>query len=124
MSAKAPAYQARLDHLEHEVRSLRELCEKVRTDRSIIVPIETLASEDFALLRPFQIVVQPVEAGYLATFFDAGVSTGGDTQEEAVANLKDLLIDLFEAHEQDEAILGPVPAKQLAVLRTILQRAK
>jgi predicted RNase H-like HicB family nuclease len=91
--------------------------------RSIIVPIETLEPEPYELVRPVHVVVQPEEDSYVATFFDANVNASGETQQDAVANLKDMLVTLFERLEKEPRTnLGKGPALQLAVLRSILRR--
>ncbi|GAF95929.1 unnamed protein product, partial [marine sediment metagenome] len=33
---------------------------------------------------------------YIATFFDANISASGDTQTEAIFNLKDMIVGTFE----------------------------
>ena len=89
----------------------------------IIVPINILASERYVLIKGIPSVVQPMGDGFTATYFDANVATSGDTQEEAVSNLKVLLIELFEDLETERPEdLGPEPRHQLAVLREIIQR--
>ena len=90
--------------------------------QSVVVPITTLQPEPFDLLRDIPVVVQPTDDGYLATFFDANISMTGDTQEEAVANLRMLLVDVFEELQKEEAQLGPHPARQLAVLHSFMKR--
>ena len=86
----------------------------------IVVPIGTFAPEPFSLREPIWAVVQPVDDGFVATFFDANISTSGDTQEEAAANLKDLILDIYLDLEKEPAErLGPEPKRQLAVLKSI-----
>jgi hypothetical protein len=90
---------------------------------SIVVPITTLAPEPFELLREISVVVQPVEHGYTATFFDANINSSGDTQEEAVSNLKSLVVEIFSDLESEPAArLGPEPVRQLKVLSMFLRR--
>ena len=89
---------------------------------SLLVPITTLAPEPFDLHRPIQVVVRPAGEEYVATFFDANISMSGDTEEEAISNLRELIVDVFEELEADEANLGPEPSRQLAVLRTFMER--
>ena len=89
----------------------------------IIVPIVIFAPEPFRLSDPIWTVVQPIDDSFVATFFDANVSTSGDTQEEAVANLKDLILDIYvDLEEEPEERLGPEPKRQLAVLRSLIRR--
>lgn len=91
-------------------------------EQSMIVPITTLEPEPFDLLQHIPVVVQPTDDGYLATFFDADIGMTGDTKEEAVANLRLLLADVFEKLEREEALLGPHLVRQLAVLRKFMKR--
>ena len=116
--------------LQIEVGGLTRQC-KILQDRiqqlegsavSMVVPITTLAPEPFDLLREFPMTVVPEDGGYLATFFDAGISMTGDTREEAVANLRMMLVDMFDDFEAQEHQLGPEPKRQLDVLRTFIRR--
>ena len=92
------------------------------TSPSLVVPITTLEPEPFDLLRNIPVVVQQTDDGYLATFFDANIGITGDTKEEAVANLRVLLADVFEELEREEARLGPHLVRQFAVLRSFMKR--
>ncbi|MFZ1935854.1 MAG: antitoxin family protein [Thermoguttaceae bacterium] len=89
---------------------------------NVHVPITTLEPEPFDLLRSIPVVVQPADDSFQATFFDANIGITGDTKEEAVANLRVLLVDVFEELEKEEARLGPQMVKQLAVLRAFMKR--
>lgn len=112
----------RLAKLEEEVQALKTLAGQLRDSQSIVVPITTLDPEPFELLCEIRVVVQPTDDGYLATAFDVNIGITGDTQEEAVGNLKELIVDIFDELEHDEGKLGPVPARQLAVLRSLIKR--
>ena len=105
----------------NEIREINaELTRRVET---ILIPIATLAPEPYALVRAIPVVVQPAGREFVATFFDANISTAGDTQEEAVANLRSLLLDMFEYLESEPPeALGPEPTRQLGVLRVFLKR--
>jgi len=89
---------------------------------SFCVPIETLTPEPYIVRRPFHVVVRPSDGEFIATFFDANLGMSGDTAEEAVQNLKAIIVDTFEQFEQHEAVLGPEPARQLAVLREFIRK--
>ena len=112
----------RLRELEADVAALRRDLVHLRDSRPIVIPVTTLAPEPVAVLRDIPVVVRPTEDGYLATLFDANIGMTGDTQEEAVENLKALLVDVFEQLEREESHLGPGPQRQLATLRTFLTR--
>ena len=89
----------------------------------IVVPISTFAPEPFSLRETMWAVVQAVEDAFVATFFDANISTSGDTQEEAIANLKDLILDIYlDLEREPEERLGPEPKRQQAVLQSLIRR--
>jgi hypothetical protein len=118
----ALAQSGRVARLEREVLVIKDHCKKLRDGQSMIVPVETLAPEPFVLKRPFHVVVRPSDGAYEATFFDANIGMVGDTEAEAVQNLKLLIVDTFEMLESNEAVLGTEPTLQLAVLRELIQK--
>ena len=63
----------------------------------ILVPITSFAPEPYQLVRQILTVIQPSEGGYIASFFDANVHASGDTEEEALRNLKSLILDVFDS---------------------------
>ena len=87
-----------------------------------MIPITTLAPEPYRILRDIPAIVEPTTDGFIATFSDANISASGDTPEEAVSNLRSLILDTFEylVSEPPDS-LGPEPARQLAVLRAFLK---
>ena len=92
--------------------------------KGFVVSVTSLDDARFRLPRDLPVVVQPTDVGYVATFFDANASMAGDTQEEAVANLKAWLVDLLDDLESEAPErLGAGPARQLAALRSVIQRA-
>ena len=93
------------------------------TGPGVIVPITTFTPEPYRLKRDILAVVQPSEGGFIAGFFDANVHASGDTEEEAIRNLKSLMLDLFEALTiETRGNLGPEPTRQLAVLNEFIMR--
>lgn len=105
-----------------ELQQIRSLLNR-RFDATLI-PITTLAPEPYRLHRDIPVMLHAVESGFTATFFDANVSTSGDTEEEAISNLRSLIVEIFEYldAESPEA-LGPEPTRQLHVLRDFIQKA-
>lgn len=88
-----------------------------------VVPITTFAPEPFEVRRPMSAVIQPLGDEHLATFFDANINASGETQEEAFANLKDVLLGTFQMLERmSETQLGPGPKRQRAVLVECIRR--
>lgn len=85
------------------------------------VPITSFAPEPYEVIRHIPAVVQVCEGGFTAGFFDANIHASGDTEEEALCNLKSLILDVFESLQTESAAnLGPEPARQLAVLREFI----
>jgi len=113
----------RIEALEAEVKLLKERFATLEQLTPILVPVETFAPEPYEIIKPFQVVVKFYEDQYVASFFDANLSASGGTQEEAVFNLKDMLIEAFDMlNEIEEDKLGPGPRQQKAVLREFLAR--
>jgi hypothetical protein len=113
----------RLATLEKDVQELKASVKALIEQRVITVPITTFAPEPYELIKAMKAVVQPVEDEFVATFFDANINASGGTQQDAVANLKDMMLGLLEVLEEEPADkLGKEPARQLAVLREFIRR--
>ena len=111
-----------LKNLSSKLSRIEALCEKA-LEKSILVAISTFAPEPFELVRDFSIVLQPEEGGYVASLFDANISSSGDTQEEAIANVKDLILMIFKGFEdEDEGDLGPTMIRQKHALLSLIRR--
>lgn len=116
---------ARIENLEREVILLKERCDVLENQSPILVPIESLAPEPYAIIKPFYVVVCLEDEQCIASFFDANLSASGDTQEEAVSNLKDIIIGSFEIlTTTNKSKLGPGPAQQRAVLEQFIRNTK
>lgn len=111
----------RLSLLEKVVLELRHVVSELTTERTIQVPIVSLAPEPYTLKHPIIAIVQPDWDQFIATFFDANITAAGDTQNEAIDNLKDVLLSAFRRlSELGEEKLGPGPRKQYAVLKSLI----
>jgi hypothetical protein len=112
--------------LEHTIAEFSARLSRVEVAQhavSLIVPIDSLAPATLEIIAPFHVVVQPYEDEFVATFFDANISATGDTQQEAVENVKDMVVDLFEFLDgQPSRGLGAAMQRQQNVLRAVLKR--
>jgi hypothetical protein len=98
---------------------------RLSTAGTFLVPIETMDPEPFALRRPVSVVVQASEERYTASLFDANINASGETAQDAVANLKDLMVALLiRLRKEPKERLGKGPARQLAVLEGLLRRKR
>ncbi len=117
MSLSIPDFAA----LQQEVRELRAEVERIQG--AIIVPINSFAPEPFDVVGPIQAVVRPVGDGYVASVFDANISASGDTEQDAIDGLKDVMLMALESLESEPAErLGVEAKRQLAVLQASIRR--
>jgi hypothetical protein len=90
-----------------------------------VVPITSLAPAPFHVLKDIKAVIQPSGDEYMATFFDANINTAGCNEQEAIDNLKDLLVSRFlYLSGQPSEQLAPPLARQIAVLREFIRRSE
>ncbi len=86
--------------------------------------IASLSPEPLTVLKPLNIVVRQSGGDFLATFVDANINASGDTEAEAVSNLKDMVAATFDLlTSAPQETLGPAPKRQLGVLLEFLRRS-
>jgi hypothetical protein len=69
------------------------------------------------------VAVQSTEGGSEAGWYDVNIYTSGENEEEAVANLKSLILDFFDSLSKEAAEkLGIEPKRQLEILKTFIKR--
>jgi hypothetical protein len=60
---------------------------------SVVVPLSTLDPDaQYRITQEVPVVIEPSEEEFIATFFDANISTSGDTPVEAFDNLRSLIV--------------------------------
>lgn len=111
----------RLDGIERELRQTMSRLRQMELGRPLLVPVESFAPEPYELVKPFHVVLETSDAEFIATFFDANISASGETDMEALSNLKDMILAVFEALQQEKD-LGPGPSKQLSVLKQFIKK--
>jgi predicted RNase H-like HicB family nuclease len=111
----------RLDGIDRELRQTISRLKRLELGQPLIVPVESFAPEPYELLTPFHVVLEPSDNEFVATFFDANISASGETGMDALANLKDMILAVFEALELEKD-LGPSPSKQLSVLKQFIRK--
>jgi predicted RNase H-like HicB family nuclease len=121
------AQVSRLALLEDSVKDLKDrlaVIEDTAILGSFTLHVETFAPELYKVKRPVPISLQRRADGYIASFVEANVNSSGDTQQEALANVKELILDAFDSLSSlPPTKLGPGPARQLAVLREFIDVA-
>jgi hypothetical protein len=102
---------------------LKKLDRTASYQRPLWVPIESFAPEPYELTKPITLVVSPSDDGFEASFYDGELHASGETEGEAISNLKALILDTFEAFERlGEERLGPAPLRQWKILKTLIRR--
>jgi predicted RNase H-like HicB family nuclease len=101
---------------------MKEVAE-IRKARTFVVPLTTLAHEPLRMRLNIPATIEGYGEEFTATFSEANVSASGETEADAIANLKESLVSTFEFLESlPENELGPLPARQWGVLRNVLTR--
>lgn len=86
--------------------------------------INTFAPEPYLIKKPIPVCVRGRVGGFEASFADANINASGDTEQEAYANVRELILDTFDSLTSfPKSKLGPEPIRQLAVLREFIDVA-
>jgi hypothetical protein len=91
---------------------------------SFSASISDLAEPAYRLAKAIPVVVRPEGGGYVASFFDANIHASGETDQEAIDNLRTMILDVFD--QLTELVpdqLAPVAERQLRVLTNHMGRA-
>jgi len=115
--------ELRFSLLESAINELKSQLNVLVADKTRIVPIATFAPEPYELLKPILVSVQSVEGGFEAGWFDANIHTIGENEEEAVSNLKSLILDYFDSFSKEPSEkLGVEPQRQFAVIKNFISK--
>jgi hypothetical protein len=115
--------EIRFSLLEIAVSELKSRIDTLDAAKTRIVPINSFAPEKYDLLKPILVSVQAVDDEFEAGWFDANIHTAGENEEEAVSNLKSLILDYFDGFSKEPSEkLGPEPTRQLTVLKLFIQK--
>lgn len=88
-----------------------------------ITIVEKMDSDTFSVLKPMRFNVNQISTNdFVATFPEARISASGETPEESILMLQDMIIGRLEhLGDIDLERLGREPKRQLSVLRSYLQ---
>lgn len=120
--------ERRIAKLETEVKDLKAIKRQATQDclpvsRSLAIPISTFAPEPYELSNPIQILIQYSNETFTASFLDANVNASGDTEAEALEEIKYSILNMFDRLVGlDDSKLGPGPRKQKNVLQSLIKR--
>jgi dCTP deaminase len=118
-----PRLVARYEETMRKMENVTGFLQGLSTTRLGPVPLTSLEPGRYELARDIPVVLQPSDDGFTATFFDANIGSSGDTEEEAIDNLRTLIIDTFELLESTQVEkLGREPRRRLKVLRSLIRK--
>jgi|SRR5665213_523639 len=116
--------ELRFSLMESAMSELKSQFSALATAKTRIVPIATFAPEPYEILKPILVSVQASEDEFEAGWFDANIHTTGENEEEAVSNLKSLMLDFFDSLSKEPAEkLGIESKRQLAVIKTFIKKS-
>lgn len=120
--AKLWSHAAELHLLRSDVTSILTRLESLEQKQAFQVTIQKLPCDELVLKRDIEVVVNGADGSFVASFFDANISASGVTEAEAVANLREMIVevyDLLSAHEK--SALGPGPRSQWDTLQYFVE---
>ncbi|MBM4017012.1 MAG: hypothetical protein FJ288_01580 [Planctomycetes bacterium] len=113
-----------LDVIQSELVMLKEKVASLEQHRPLVVPLETLAPEPYCLVAPISVVVRAEQDEYVASWYEASLAASGCTPEEAVANLKDIIVAVYESlRNHGEERMGPAPLRQYRLLTKYIAKS-
>jgi predicted RNase H-like HicB family nuclease len=115
------------DHLKKEVADLKDRVAKIeRAQSSEIVYssiIRDLSSSEISLKRPMNIILEKYDGEYIAKVPELEVFGSASTESEAIMNLKQEIVDLYEDLEQaKDKDLGLLPLTWKRVLTGLIKK--
>lgn len=83
----------------------------------------TALEHPFLVTKPIPVSIRRIDNGFVASFEDANVNASGDTKVEAVENLLEYIVDLYDtlAARQPDT-LGPGVTRQLETMRRYMRK--
>ncbi|MBI4466094.1 MAG: hypothetical protein HY656_01535 [Acidobacteria bacterium] len=120
--------RALLKEAVSRIEAVAETCTAIKNELGLskgqrtpakIVPVETL-DEAFVLNRPILVVIEHSEGIVTATYYECEVFGEGETEFEALADLKQTFVEYYLQLRQSAETLGPLPAKHLRILSNLV----
>jgi hypothetical protein len=93
--AEKKKQEIRFSLLQIAFKGVEERLSRLELAQATIIPINSFSPEPYDLLKTILVSVRCVEGGFNAGWFDANIHSSGDNEEEAVGNLKSLILDFF-----------------------------
>jgi hypothetical protein len=83
-------------HQQQQITALAAEMARLKDSSRLSVRLSSLGISGYTVQKPIPVTIRPDGDEFVATFFDANISTGGETEQEAVANLQTLIADFYD----------------------------
>jgi len=98
---QAMVHEHRIARLEERLMILEQalpatLAAIMAESQPVCTTISSLGMPGYRVLRSIPVTIRKDGDEFIASFFDANISAGGDNQQEAVANLQSLIADFYD----------------------------
>jgi len=109
--------------IQHKLDSLEEAMKRLASLRTFVVPLTTLAPEPLQMRLNIPATIEGDGEEFTATYTEANVSASGETEADAIANLKESIVATYERLESIPASeLSAIPSRQWNVLKSAITR--
>jgi hypothetical protein len=116
------AMRDNIETLTREMSGLKCEIQRLQQSRVYVVPLTTL-TQPFEMVQQIPVTIEGDGEDFTATFVEANVSASGETEADAIANLKDSLLSSYELLENlPPNQLGPLPTRQWEILQNVVKR--
>jgi len=120
--ATATVNQA-LHNLQVQVQDVRDLLAHLRRGYPRQIHLENLRDPGYEVRRAIPVTLEEDDGQYVATWYDADMFGYGDSEQEALEDLCESIVSLWEVLKRESAIqgLGDALAKQWAFLQKVIR---
>jgi hypothetical protein len=114
-----------LHDLQTQVQDVRDLLTHLRRGYPRQVLLENLRNLQYEVVHPLPVVLEEDEGQYVATWYDADLFGYGDSEQEALEDLCETIVSLYEVLKRESAAqgLGDPLARQWAFLQKVVREA-
>jgi predicted RNase H-like HicB family nuclease len=106
-----------------ELKEIKTEIQYLRNAKTFVVPLTNLAPGPMQMRLNIPATVEGDGEDFTATFTEANVSASGDTEADAIANLKESIVATYKILEAIPASeMSPLPARQWSVLKSAITR--
>jgi len=112
-----------LHELQTQVQDVRDLLAHLRRGYPRHILLENLRDARYEVMRSIPVVLEEDEGQYVATWYDADLFGYGDSEQEALDDLCESIVSLWEVLKRESAAqgLGEALAKQWFFLQKVIR---